>query len=243
MTGWRAPDADRLFRSVDATWPPHRIWRQDGWTLRDGRGGGKRVSAATLAGPPENADIALAVRAMALMQQAPLFMIRPQDRALDERLAAAGYDVIDPVAALVAPLSEMSHEAPATAPLFAAEPTEDMARVWQAGGIGQARLDIMRRCALPKTCVALMEEGQTAAVAFAACDDGLAMCHAVEVLAGFRRRGLGRDIMLAVLDWARGQWAHGLGILTTRANHAALALYGGMGLREATGYHYRVGRG
>lgn len=242
MTAWCAPDADRLFGSVDATWPPHRIWRQGGWIFRDGRGGGKRVSAATLAGAPEDADIAFAERVMAQIDQPPLFMIRPQDGALDQRLAAAGYGIIDPVAVLVAPLSEMTQEASMRAPLFAADPADDMAQVWQAGGIGPARLDIMRRCTLPKTCLALMQDGRTAAVAFAACDDGLVFCHAVEVLEGFRRRGLGRDIMLAVLGWARGRRAHSLGVLTTRANSAARTLYGGMGLHEATGYHYRIKR-
>ncbi len=240
MTGWRKPDADSLFRSVDATWPPHRIWQQDGWTFRDGRGGGKRVSAATLATAPDRADTEVAVRIMAEMDQPDLFMIRPQDVALDRQLSETGYTVIDPVTVLVAPLSAMTREAPTRVPLFVQEPTRDMAEVWRAGGIGPARLDIMRRCTLTKTCVALKEDGHTAAVAFTACDDGLVMCHAVEVLAGFRRRGLGRDIMLAILDWARGQQAHSISVLTTRANTAALTLYDGMGMGEITGYHYRI---
>jgi GNAT superfamily N-acetyltransferase len=240
MTGWQKPDIDRLFASVDATWPPHRIWQQGGWSFRDGRGGGKRVSAATLAGPAQNANTEFAAQVMAEMDQPDLFMIRPQDAVLDQKLAGAGYEIIDPVTVLIAPLSEMPSENPARAPLFSGDPTDDMVQVWQAGGIGQARLDIMRRCALPKTCVALVEDGQTAAVAFAACDDGLVMCHAVEVLGPFRRRGLGRDIMLVILGWARSQQAQGLSVLTTRANTAALSLYGDMGMTEASGYHYRI---
>lgn len=243
MTGWKKPDTNRLFASVDATWPPHRIWQQGGWTFRDGRGGGKRVSAATLSGPAQDADIEFAARVMAEMGQPDLFMIRPQDAALDQELAAAGYEIIDPVTVLIAPLSEMPSDGPVRAPLFSGEPTDGMAQVWQAGGIGPARLAIMRRCDLPKTCVALFEEGQTAAVAYAACDDGLVMCHAVEVLERFRRRGLGREIMLAVLGWARDQQAHGLSVLTTRANSAALALYKEMGMSEAGGYHYRIRQG
>ena len=240
MTGWQKPDIDRLFASVDATWPPHRVRQRDGWTFREGRGGGKRVSATTLAGTAQDADIAFAARVMADLGQTDLFMIRPQDAALDQRLAGAGYEVIDPVTVLIAPLSEMTSERPARTPLFATGPTKDMAQVWHAGGIGQARLDIMRRCVLPKTCVALSEKGQMAAVAFAACHDGVVMCHAVEVLERFRRRGLGRDIMLAILGWARNQKAHSLSVLTTRENTAALSLYGGMGMTGAGGYHYRI---
>lgn len=242
MTNRQNPVSDHQFASVDATWPPHRIWQQSGWTFRDGRGGGKRVSAATLAGRAQDADIEFAAQVMADIGQPDLFMIRPQDTALDQRLAGAGYEVIDPVTVLIAALSEMTAADPARAPLFTANPTDDMAPVWQAGGIGPARLDVMRRCGLPKTCVALTEDAQTAAVAFAACHDGLVMCHAVEVLDRFRRRGLGRDVMLAILGWARNQEAHSLSVLTTRANRAALALYGGMGMREASGYHYRIRR-
>ena len=240
MTNWQKPDIDRLFASVDATWPPQRIWQHGDWTFRDGRGGGKRVSAATLAGAAQDADTEFAARVMAGMDQPDLFMIRPQDAVLDQRLAEAGYGIIDPVTILIAPLSEMPTETPARAPLFSGAPADDMARVWRAGGTGQARLDIMRRCDLPKTCVALIEDGQTAAVAFSACHDGLVMCHAVEVLERFRRRGLGRDIMLAVLDWARNREAHSLSVLTTRANRAALDLYGGMAMTEGGSYHYRI---
>ncbi|MEL6679458.1 MAG: GNAT family N-acetyltransferase, partial [Pseudomonadota bacterium] len=40
-------DLSRLYDAVEATWPAAHMWQQDGWTMRDGAGGGKRVSAAT----------------------------------------------------------------------------------------------------------------------------------------------------------------------------------------------------
>jgi N-acetylglutamate synthase len=36
--------------AMEATWPPAATTRLGPWLLRDGKGGGKRVSAATLAG-------------------------------------------------------------------------------------------------------------------------------------------------------------------------------------------------
>lgn len=49
------PDLAQLYETIDHTWPAARIWTETGWTLRDGQGGGKRVSAATRAEP--DADI------------------------------------------------------------------------------------------------------------------------------------------------------------------------------------------
>ena len=44
-----------LFAAVDATWPAAEDTQVGGWTIRDGRGGGQRVSAASGIG-----DIAVA---------------------------------------------------------------------------------------------------------------------------------------------------------------------------------------
>ena len=77
------PDARALFRILEATWPPAAIRESGGWTMRDGAGGGKRVSAAT-PGPA------------ARVGDAPdLVQVRPWHAALDVDLAAHGYRVVD----------------------------------------------------------------------------------------------------------------------------------------------------
>jgi N-acetylglutamate synthase len=43
---------------LEATWPPAARHRAGPWVLRDGAGGGKRVSAATAEGPVTAADLA-----------------------------------------------------------------------------------------------------------------------------------------------------------------------------------------
>jgi len=53
-----------------------------------GQGGGKRVSAATMAGP--NADVGQAEAAMRAMDQRPIFMIRDGDDTLDAELPRVG---------------------------------------------------------------------------------------------------------------------------------------------------------
>ncbi|WP_062762287.1 GNAT family N-acetyltransferase [Falsirhodobacter sp. alg1] len=37
-----------LLEAMEPTWPPLRAWREGEWTMRDGGGGGGRVSAVTL---------------------------------------------------------------------------------------------------------------------------------------------------------------------------------------------------
>ena len=78
--------------------------------------------------------------------QTPLFMIRKGEYWLDEKLAARGYAVKDPVFLRVAPI-----EALTVLPLERAKtfrvwpPLETQKEIWAEGGIGAARLAVMER--------------------------------------------------------------------------------------------------
>jgi len=39
------PTTEKVMQVVEATWPPARQWDRGPWTIRDGAGGGQRVSA------------------------------------------------------------------------------------------------------------------------------------------------------------------------------------------------------
>ncbi|MEY4984626.1 MAG: hypothetical protein RIR62_2892, partial [Pseudomonadota bacterium] len=148
---------------TDATWPPAARAALGPWTIRDGQGGGQRVSAATLHGPLAEGDIDRAEAAMAALGQAPLFQVWPQDRALDDALAARGYRVKDPVLAYAAPVAALA--APDLPPLaaFAHWPPLGIAdALWDEAGIGPARRAVMARAAGPKT-VLLGRAGDRAA--------------------------------------------------------------------------------
>jgi len=67
------PD-QRYFDAIDATWAPADFKASGPFQLRAGKGGGKRVSAASLAAPTASADdIKSASEAMKEMGQTPLF--------------------------------------------------------------------------------------------------------------------------------------------------------------------------
>ena len=90
------PPSSTIFEILDATWPAHRLIKQGPFTLRQGKGGGKRVSAASLNDVFNESDIENAEETMGRLSQTPLFSLRPQDRELDRHLEQRGYDVVDP---------------------------------------------------------------------------------------------------------------------------------------------------
>jgi GNAT superfamily N-acetyltransferase len=209
------------------------------WTLRDGQGGGKRVSAATANKAVNAADIAQAEAAMQGMCQTALFMIRDGDDDLDKRLEDRGYAVIDPVVMYSKAVCELTNiTIPRVTTFCIWEPLAIMAEIWAKGGIGPARLDVMARAA-HKTGILSRWNEQPAGTAFAAVSDGVCMVHAVEILEHQRRQGVGNWMMRQAAFWAAQQGANELAVLCTTANVGANGLYKSLGFSVKGHYHYR----
>lgn len=234
------PDLATLFDVAEATWPAAARERLGPITLREGRGGGKRVSAATAEGPVGPADLERAEAAMQARGQVPLFQVREGEAALDSALGARGYRIVDPVDVLVAPVTALSGARLPRLSAFAVwEPLEIMREIWTEGGIGPARIAVMERVAVPKTGLFARQDDHPAGTGFAAIHAGVAMVHALEVRARHRRAGVGRRMMVQAALWAEAQGAAHLAVLCTTANAGANALYAGMGFCRAGTYHYR----
>ncbi|RVT82250.1 GNAT family N-acetyltransferase [Rhodobacteraceae bacterium CCMM004] len=233
MTGWEA--------LCEATWPPLATRRLGPWRLRDGAGGGKRVSAATAEADWTPADIAPAAQAMREMGQAPLFMVRAGEDALDAALDAKGLRIVDPVVAMSAPVADLAAERPPRMSGFAVwPPLAVQCDIWAEGGIGPSRLAVMARVQGPKIALFGRADDRPAATAFVACHGDSAMLHALETRAALRRHGAGRHLMRHAALWAGAQGAATLWILVTRANAAARGLYASLGMAESGSYHYRI---
>lgn len=230
-------DLERLYQVIDHTWPAARLWTEGGWTLRDGQGGGKRVSAATIAAP--EADIAQAETSMRAMGQRPLFMIRSGDDPLDTELAARGYAIVDPVNLYVAPVAQLTDvPIPRVTAFDIWEPLAIMLEIWAKGGIGPDRIKVMHR-AKTKTAILTRWNEMPGGVAFAAIHDGVCMVHAVEVLEHQRRQGVAKWLMRRAAFWAERQGADRLAVLCTKANVGANRLYQSLGFAHVGDYHYR----
>ncbi len=178
------------------------------------------------------------------LDQPLLFMIRDGDERLDRVLAARGYDLVDPVALHVVPVTHLT-QAPVP-PVSAFQlwpPLAIMADIWAKGGIGPARLAVMARTDAPKTAIFARQSDRPAGVAFVALDHKIAMVHAIEVSPEQRRRGVGHNLMRSAAHWAQANGANWLGLAVTRANAAANALYASLGMQVVGHYHYRKKNG
>jgi ribosomal protein S18 acetylase RimI-like enzyme len=227
---------ETLAEVMEATWPPASRSVLGPFTLRDGAGGGKRVSAASLDGLFSEADLATLESVM----PQPLVMIRDGDVALDAALDARGWRIVDPVVAYVAPVATLTADLPGLTAFPHWPPLEIARSIWAEGGIGPARLDVMDRVQGPKTALLGRIDDRSSGVAFVACHGPEAMVHALEIRDSQRRQGLGKNLLHAAANWSAEQGATRLSLVVTRQNVAARALYARLGMQTVGQYHYRM---
>lgn len=228
---------DDLLGVMDATWPAAAYDRIGPWLIRRGAGGGKRVSAASVAGDWTADDIPKAVAAQQSLGQTPLFLIRAQDTDLDQHLDNRGFQIVDPVLAYAAPVAALSDNT--ISKTYPHWPPLAIAReIWAEAGIGPARLDVMDRAG-EKTCILARHGDRVAGVAFVALAEKTAMVHALEISAAHRRQGSAQNLLRQAAVWAASQGADTLSLVVTTANAPARALYEKLGMHVVGGYHYR----
>lgn len=234
-----APLPHDIFAAIDATWPPARIVERGPWRLREGKGGGQRVSSATAETPVTETDIDTAEAEMRKLSQRPIFMIRPTDKALDAQLAARGYPIVDPVTAYAVRAETLDNSLEPAVAMPVWPPLAIQREIWQQSGIGPDRIAVMERAVVPRVAI-LGRSGDTpAGVAYVAVDGGIAMLHALEVLPVFRRTGVARNIATRAATWALSRGAQWLTLVVVSANGPATALYRRLKMTPVTSYHYR----
>lgn len=235
------PTIETLYQVCEATWPSAAQFQAGGFTIRDGLGGGKRVSAATLNGPLDATNLKAAETAMEQLSQSKLFQVREGEDGLDQLLQANGYSVVDPVNVWAAPAKSVAQELPdRTIAIPAWEPLEIMKEIWEAGGIGPARVDVMRRACSPKTGFISRWNDRSAGTSFAAMHNGITMLHALEIKPDFRRNGLASWVMRRAATWTLDNGGQTISVICTQGNKAANGLYSALGMTNVGCYHYRI---
>lgn len=224
-----------------ATWPPAGARSCGIFTVPEGAGGGKRVTAAHCEGEPGDEEITAAERAMDAAGRQALFALTPDQTAFDRELARRGYLALDPTLALSCPVAQLTNAPPPPVSGFLVwPPLQVMRDIWDAGRIGPDRLAVMARAENPKIAILGRMDDRPAGAGFAAVHDGAAMVHALEVRKAQRRRGLAGHMMAHAARWADGHGATEIVVLVTEANEAAIAFYRGLGMEGGRCYHYRV---
>lgn len=235
------PDVFALYEVCEKTWPAKAESEVSGWTIRDGAGGGQRVSAATAVNPGDVPDVKAAEAAMKALGQTPLFMIREGEEALDQMLAERGYRIKDPVTLWLAEIDEIAQEdAPRMSAFTVWPPVGIMEELWAEGGIGPARLDVMHRGCEPKTSIFGRTNDKPAGVAYVGIHQGIAMLHALEITPSQRRNGSAGRILRKAATWAKRHGAEYFSVIVTQENQGANALYSSLNMRSVGQYHYRV---
>lgn len=229
----------RLLEVSEGAWPPAKRWQSDDLILREGQGGGQRVSAATAQALLSDERIDEAARAMADMGQVPLFQVQEGQEALDDQLDRLGYESRDRTHAYVIPIERLTDRPlPRVTAFTIWEPLAIMKEIWATDGIGPDRLTVMDRAAR-KTGVLGRWNEKPGGVAFVGLHEGIAMVHALVVLPHQRRQGLAQWLMRAAALWAQGEGASHMAVLCVADNGPANALYERLGFRRVGSYHYR----
>ena len=231
--------ADDLARVMDNTWPAAATQAVGPWLIRQGNGGGQRVTAASATAVVTDDDLAPAEAAMQALGQSPLFLIRETDLALDAALAARGYRLHDPVVAYAAACADLAQTPPPMTTFAHWPPMAIAVDLWAQGGIGPGRLAVMQRVAGAKTAILARANDRASGVAFVAMSDKIAMLHALEVTPSMRRQGSAHNILRAAAVWAQDQGADMMSLVVTQANDAARRLYASLGMLVVGQYHYR----
>ena len=235
------PEALRAVR--EETWPPAGKIGFGPVMIRDGQGGGKRVSAASIRGDWTKCDLDRAETVMRDRGQAPLFQLLPDQQALDGEFAARGYALVDPVLGYAAPVASLVASLVAPMPpllTFPHWPPLEIARqIWAEAGIGPARVAVMERAAGAKAVILARQGDRPSGAVFVALSGAVAMIHALEVRPDARRKGVAGHLLLSAAGWAQAAGAAELGLVVTVANAPARALYAKLGMAEVSGYHYR----
>ncbi len=233
--------AQRLYEVCEQTWRPRAATPVGPFIMRDGDGGGKRVSAATVTGQYTDSDLARVETAMTDLGQPQLFMLKDGDDAFDSDLAARGYRVIDPVNLLIGDSADMAQNAPDAGMIYAAwPPLAAQNEIWETDGIGPARLRVMDRVDGPKTSIMIRHHDRPAGTCFVAIHDGIAMLHGLVVANWARRQGLANQIMASAAIWAQDMGVDQLSVLVVKSNAPANALYASLGMENVGSYHYRI---
>jgi N-acetylglutamate synthase len=232
-------------------WPAPQEIHYDGWLIRLADGQTRRSNSVNILRDgvlPVAEKIDACERVYRRHGLASHFrMLSTGSRAIDAVLEARGYDAHDETSTLYMDFARHAAAPPdCTVELTADAPSAEWLNA-RARISGQTRSEtrkvekILQHLALPAVFAAVRDDhGVIRSVAKGAIHDGIVCLNLVATEKAYRRRGLSRDCLVAVLDWARQAGAIGACLQVVSDNAPAMGLYGQLGFdRELYRYHYR----
>jgi len=232
-----------FWNASDVCWPPIKKLEIGPWTIREGGGGGNRVSATSLNNSNSflDTDIVCAEAAMKALSQPYIFLIGKEERELDFTLETLGYNIVTPSVIYGCDIDRVSNfDIPPITTFNVWPPLEIMKKIWIEGGVSESRLSVMERSKGEKTTILGRVSNVVAGCAFVSIYSGISMVHSVLVHPNFRRKGLGRYMLNESAKWASGRGSSYIALQVTEQNNEARSLYKNLGMEVKGSYHYRV---
>jgi GNAT superfamily N-acetyltransferase len=232
-------------RAAVRAWPAGETRRVDGWLWRYSGGGSQRANSVS-ALSYEGADVEGTIDAIEALYRehgAPVrFQVgfplsRPDD--LDQRLAARGYEIHDPVTTLLKSVE------PVTASMdvvMREAPSEGWLSVYLANVTPDRRpfaTAILARVPGPCVFAEAIREGAVIATALGVFHENTVIAECVGTASTARRQGAAAAVMRALEAWGAGLGAHTIGLQAVTTNMPAQGLYAALGYAPAGTYHYR----
>ncbi|MDX6245171.1 MAG: N-acetylglutamate synthase [Frankiales bacterium] len=260
VAGRRVPPS-RLRRALDASvpevqrmsalsWQALETERLGGWRLRAGAGfTGRANSVLPLGDPGLPLDLAIAhvERWYGDRGLRPRFQLpQPDSAALSTALGERGWEVVDSAEVLVGDVAqalELAGESPRDlAPVTitdAPSPGWLAGYHYRGGQLPAAGYTILTHHREPGFA-SVVEGGRVVAIARGAVDAGWLGVTAVEVAEPYRRRGLGRHVMIGLLRWGQTLGARHAHLQVAVDNQGGKGLYARIGFAFHHRYDYRV---
>ena len=230
-----------FWTASEVCWPPLNKKSIGPWIIREGEGGGNRVSSTTANDCFTKKDIFLAENHMSLLNQENIFHIRQKDSELDYILEGLGYSLVDKPLVYGSKIAKMSP--PCVPPMTVFNiwpPLRIMKDIWKIGGTTDSRMAVMARCKVRKTAILGRIENKVAGCAFISEYKGIAILQSLFVLPNYRRKGLAGFIISESVKWASYKESSYLALMTDKYNKEARGLYDSLGMTVIDNYHYRV---
>ena len=232
-------------------WPALQTLAYDGWLLRFAEGYTKRANSVNpLYGStiPTLEKINYCEEIYTAQGLDTVFKLtsatRPEN--LDDILSERGYQKKDltsvqtlDLANLVVP-SEFGGTVEAT-PQLTEEWLENFCRLNRVDEKYTPTMKRMLESIIPQRCfMALKQEGETVATGLAVLERGYVGLFDIVTASHLRKQGLGRQLILHLLNWARIHGAHHAYLQVVYENAPARRLYEKLGFQEIYTYWYRI---
>lgn len=234
-------------------WPSLQTVLYDGWILRFSGGYTRRANSVNLLYEGRldvNEKISECERLYFGKHLDPVFKMTSASfpKELDDVLSKSGYHYQGETSLHVLDLDR--NEAVTRLSEESVSLSDDASDEWltsfcEMNAINDSKKQIARQMlknTIPKKCAASIsdDQGKIVSCGLAVLQSGYVGLFDIVTRKEYRRRGLARKLTLALLEWARQNYAHSAYLQVVVGNDSALNLYRSLGFVERYRYWYRV---